>query len=70
MRDFTGRELNSEEFAGSEGIRLTPTVRLYGADGRQLVPELVGYSSPHFYAGQLDQAIADALEKLRGGAAR
>jgi thioredoxin-related protein len=70
MRDFNGRDLKSGEFAGSEGIRLTPTVRLYGTDGRQLVSELVGYSSPHFYAGQLDQTIADALEKLRANGAR
>lgn len=69
LRDFAGRESGAREFARAEGIRLTPTVRIYGADGRQLVPELLGYSSPHFYAGQLDQAIADALEKVRGGTA-
>ncbi len=65
LKDFAGRSTDHGGFAEREGIWLTPVVRFYGPDGRQLVPALIGYSSPDFYAGYLEQAIEDSLQQLR-----
>lgn len=64
LKDFAGQPTDHSGFAEREGIWLTPVVRLYGPDGRPLVPALVGYSSPDFYSGYLEQAIEDSLQQL------
>ncbi len=69
LRDFDGRPTDHGSFAAREGIWLTPVIRFYGPDGRQLAPPLVGYSSPDFYAGYLEQGIENALTQLRRPAA-
>lgn len=70
LRDFNGLRIDQESFARREHARFTPTIKLYAPDGRELAPPLVGYTSPDFYAGQLEQAIDDAILRLRETAAR
>lgn len=65
VRDFQGRATSHAEFARSQGVRLTPHIKFYDADGRELVPGLLGLSTREFFAGYLEQAIADATAKLR-----
>jgi hypothetical protein len=65
LRDFAGRPTDHGRFAAREGVWLTPVIRFYSPDGRQLAPSLVGYSSPDFYAGYLEQGIEDALAEMR-----
>ncbi|MEK7796007.1 MAG: hypothetical protein AAB315_00985, partial [Pseudomonadota bacterium] len=38
---------------------------LYDAAGRELVPQLFGYTTPDFYLGYLEQAIAQAIRRVR-----
>lgn len=64
MRDFQGRRVTQRDFAHAQGVGFTPIVRLYDGQGKELVPELHGYSSPDFYAALLEQAIAQAQDKL------
>lgn len=66
VRDFSGRKRSHADFAESQGVRLTPNIKFYDADGRELVPGLLGLSTRDFFAGYLEQAIADATAKLRG----
>lgn len=66
LRDFSGRESSHADFAQAQGARLTPNIKLYDANGRELVPGLLGLSTRDFFAGYLEQAIADAVIKLRG----
>jgi thioredoxin-related protein len=65
MRDFKGLKMDHQEFADREGASLTPVVRLYSPAGELLAPELLGYSSPDFYLGYLEQSIEIASKKIR-----
>ena len=63
--DFQGKRMDQEEFADQEGATLTPVIRIYSPTGQLLTPELIGYSSPDFYLGFLEDSIEDARNKLR-----
>ena len=65
VRDFSGRARSHADFAQSQGVRLTPHIKFYDAEGRELVPGLLGLSTRDFFGGYLEQAVADATAKLR-----
>ncbi len=67
LRDFSGRMTNDAAFAQRYGVSLTPTIKLFDAHGRELVPALVGVADPDFYGSYLDAAVAAAGHKLRKG---
>ncbi|BAU47084.1 hypothetical protein SVA_0503 [Sulfurifustis variabilis] len=67
MTDFDGRRTDHGSFARREGATFTPTVRLYGPGGQELARPIIGYSAD-FYSGMLEQAIDDALARLRSQA--
>lgn len=64
LRDFSGQSLSHAAFARAQGISFIPTIRLYDARGHELVPPLVGYTTPDFYAGYLESAIEQAQAVL------
>ena len=64
MKDFRGKRTNQSDFADSEGVALTPTVRFYDGSGNELVPQLRGYSSPDFYLAYLEQAVDSSIARL------
>jgi len=70
VRDFQGRTISTDELARRKGVGMVPTLYLLDGDGRQLVPKIVGYTSPDFYPAYLDQAIDVARELLRRGEGR
>jgi thioredoxin-related protein len=61
VRDFAGRSTTHAAFAESYGVKLTPVVKLLDANGKELVPALIGYSSPDFYGAYLEQSIDAAI---------
>ena len=61
LTDFTGQRTSHGEFARRERVTFTPVIRLYDATGRELAPQLFGYSTPDFYLGYLEQAIEQAI---------
>jgi thioredoxin-related protein len=61
LTDFSGRQVSHREFARQARATFTPTIRLYGGAGRELVPPLRGYTTPDFYGGYLENAIAQAM---------
>lgn len=63
--DFAGQRLSHGEFARRERVAFTPVIRLYDATGHELVPQLLGYSTPDFYLGYLEQAIEQAIRRAR-----
>jgi len=67
LRDFQGRAISADELARRYGVGMVPTLYLLDGDGRELVPRIVGYTSPDFYPAYLDQAIEVARELLRQG---
>ncbi len=70
LRDFSGRMIDAAKLAQHYGVTLTPTIKLVDASGRELVPALVGLSSPDFYGDYLDTAISQAGVKMRQGSTR
>ena len=64
MKDFQGKRTNQSSFADSEGVALTPTVRFYDGSGKELVPQLRGYSSPDFYLAYLEAAVNSSISRL------
>jgi len=67
LRDFNGDTVSAGEFADRHGIRLTPTLKFFDGQGRELVPEMVGLYTVDFYGGYLDETIDASLAKLRTG---
>ena len=65
LRDFGGQTTTHAEFARAHGVRLYPTVMLFGPAGRRLAEPLAGFSGPDFYGAYLDQRIDEAVGKLR-----
>jgi thioredoxin-related protein len=65
LRDFSGATTTQATFAGRNKVQMVPTIKLFDAQGRELTQPLVGLSTPDFYGGYLDQAIDDALAKVR-----
>jgi thioredoxin-related protein len=65
MSDFAGQPTTHAAFAQSYGVKLTPVVKLLDASGKELVPALVGYSSPDFYGAYLEQSIEAAIAAVR-----
>ncbi len=65
LTDFSGRRTTQRRFAALEGARVTPTLAVYGPDGRRLAEPLVGYLTADFYAEYVDRMIGDGLARLR-----
>lgn len=65
LTDFAGGQVNHGLFARRERVAFTPVIRLYDAAGRELTPSLVGYTTPDFYLGYLEQAIEQAIAAAR-----
>lgn len=65
LTDFAGRLMSHGEFARRERVSFTPVIRLYDAGGRELVPQILGYTTPDFYLGYLEQAIEQAIVRAR-----
>lgn len=65
MRDFAGRRITQRAFAGQHGVFLVPTVILFDADGTPLAKPMVGITTVDQYSFDLDQAIAQAMARLR-----
>jgi len=65
LSDFRGKRMDHEEFADDQGASFTPVLKFYDPDGNELVPEVLGYSSPDFYLAYLERAIETSIDKLR-----
>lgn len=67
LRLFSGKISTHARFGKENGIKLTPTIKLFDAEGRELTEPLVGLTTPDYYGGFLDQRIDQALAKVRAG---
>jgi thioredoxin-related protein len=65
LRDFSGVTTTQAGFAGRNKVLMVPTIKLFDAQGHELTRPLVGLLTPDFYGGYLDQAIDEALAKVR-----
>ena len=65
LKDFAGRATTQAQFAMRYRVQMVPTVMLFDAQGNVLATPLVGLTTPDFYGGYLDQAIDEAVGKVR-----
>lgn len=66
IKGFDGTVEEHREFASDQGIGMVPTVVLYDRNGKRLAKPLVGLTTVDYYGYYLDQAIDQAIEKVRG----
>jgi thioredoxin-related protein len=67
LRTFSGKATTHARFARQHQIQLTPTIKLFDAEGHELTEPLIGLTTPDYYGGFLDQRIDQALAKMRAG---
>ena len=65
LTDFAGRKTTHRRFAAGEGARVTPTLIVYGPDGRRLAEPIVGCLTDDFYAEHVNRAVEEGLARLR-----
>ncbi|MBZ0104677.1 MAG: thioredoxin family protein [Sulfuricella denitrificans] len=63
--DFSGKATTPAQFSLLQKVRLTPTIKLFDAEGHVLTEPLVGLTTPDYYGAYLDRAIDEALAKIR-----
>ena len=68
IRDFEGRPTTPGKLAKQYGYNLVPTVLLLDGKGRMLAKPLVGLTTVDYYGMYLDEAIDQALGKIRAKA--
>lgn len=69
VKDFDGTVEDHRQFSIEQGVNMVPTVMLFDTRGRLLAKPLVGLTTVDYYGYYLDQAIDQALAKVRGGKA-
>lgn len=62
---FDGAVTTPRAFARERGVRLVPHLQFVGSAGEKLSADLIGVSIPDYYAGYLEDAIRESVEKLR-----
>lgn len=70
LTDFNGVPVTGRELARRYGVKVTPTVLLLDAEGRELGERLIGVTTPDFFGGYLDAAIDESRRLLRALAKR
>jgi thioredoxin-related protein len=68
LLDFDGKRVSHADFARRRGISLTPQIRFLDGAGREVSPGIVGYTTPELFGGYLEDAISDAMTKMRTAA--
>lgn len=63
--DFFGKVTTAAKFSRQHKITLTPTIKLFDAEGNSLTEPLIGLTTPDYYGVYLDQAIDEALARIR-----
>lgn len=67
LRDFSGKRSTHRKFAGEHGIYLVPTVMLFDDKGEVIAKPLVGITTVDYFSYDLDQAIDQAMARIRPG---
>ena len=62
--DFEGRSVSTAEFASQYRVVITPTLVFLDSKGVEMAEKLVGFWSPDYFGGFIDNSIDEAREKL------
>lgn len=64
---FQGEQISHQVFAQQYKVRVAPTVLFLDGAGALLAPPIIGGDTAGLYGGYLDNAFAEAAEKLNKG---
>jgi len=64
--DFEGKTTTQAEFVAKNKVGLTPTVKFFDANGKEVATPIIGLVTVDYYGGYLDQAIDTSIAKIRG----
>jgi len=64
--DFEGKATTQAAFVAKSRVGLTPTVKFFDPQGREVADPIVGLVTVDYYGGFLDQAIDTSIAKIRG----
>lgn len=64
--DFEGKATTQAAFVAKSRVGLTPTVKFFDPQGREVADPIVGLVTVDYYGGFLDQAIDASIAKIRG----
>ncbi len=63
VRDFTGKQVPSDELSSIHRAYLTPTVVVFDSNGK-VHHRILGVTNEHYYGGELDDAINRAYSRI------
>ena len=64
VNDFLGQRISLHMLAERYGVKVTPTLVFVDANGRELVPRILGFQSADFFWHYLDQRIDQSHLKI------
>ncbi len=67
LTDFDGDTVSARTFAHKYRVYLYPTMIIVNENGCQLSEKIVGLNTPSMFGGRIDDAIDQALKKVRQG---
>ena len=65
MVDFEGNKTLQSVYARRFGVYLTPTLVFLDSHGKQMAKKIVGLGNENYFSYYLDEAINNALKKIR-----
>jgi len=65
--DFDGRKTTHGAYASSQKIVMVPTIKVVDAQGSELASPIVGFLTPDFYFGYIQDAMDEGLKRMRTG---
>lgn len=66
LTGFDGKKTTHGAYAASQKIVMVPTIKVVDAQGKELAGPIVGFLTPDFYFGYIQDAMNEGLEKMRG----
>lgn len=65
IADFSGKTTTHRDFAQAHKARLTPTLMVLDADGREIAESIIGVRLLDFYGTYVERAIDTGLDRVR-----
>lgn len=62
---FDGKKTTHGAYAASQKIVMVPTIKVVDAEGHELAKPIVGFLTPDFYFGYIQEAMEQGLDKMR-----
>jgi thioredoxin-related protein len=62
---FDGKKTTHGAYAASQKIALVPTVKVVDAQGKDLAKPIVGFLTPDYYFGYIQDAMEEGLKKMQ-----